>query len=88
MMKIINNKLRCDTELVCKYRLYCIMYPDDYCTEDTREEEQEDDKEEKENNKEEEEEEGDALFQRFERLLFPVVSLKPALFELCYGQCL
>ena len=63
-MKILDNKLRCDTELVCKCRVYCKEEEED------DEEEDEDDEEEKENDEKEEEEEGDALFQCFERPLF------------------
>ena len=45
-------------------RVYCILYPEDYGTEDTSDEKEEDDEEEEEENdekeEEEEKEEGDA----------------------------
>jgi len=61
------SRMFTNLELEVRNRVYCILHPEDYHTDDTSEEE-DDDEEEDENDEEEEEnveeeEEGDTLFQ-------------------------
>ena len=56
------SRMLTNLEPEVRNRVYCILHPEDYHTDDMSEEEDENDKEEEEKNVEEEEE-GDTLFQ-------------------------